>query len=193
MYELEGRFQGVKLKKFVFLSVFLLLGGCLSLTYQGVDEGVSSASVRFSKGYQVGIGDGAMDNYAISNTGKCEDIGLAARFMSTTRKTSLVNVPSGNEIRIIAHVEYSATDGSSYAYGGFVLHGRELFCTNSASFSPASGTSYSVVHKSNKYLQCYLEVVDDRTGLPPRDLKIDNGSVCPKMYARNYGAITFAD
>lgn len=188
-----GGVLGGKLNKFVFLAVFLLLGGCLSLTYQAVGDGVPSASVRFAKGYQVGLGDGAVDNYAISNTGECEDIGLAAVFMSTTGKSSLVNVPSGNEVRIIAHTEYYISEGTSYAHGGFALHGRNAFCTNSASFSPVSGGSYSVSHKSNKYLQCELIVVDDMTGFPPIDLKIYNGSGCPKFYTRKYGAIMFAD
>lgn len=174
--------------------LFLLLSGCLSLTYQGVEQGAPSAVMTFSKGYEVGFGDGAMDNYAIANAGDCEQLGLAARFMSTTGMMSHVKVPSRQRVLVIAHVEYFVGEGVSLAPGGGILtHHREFPCTQSASFAPRDGASYSVVNRSYKDGRCRLEIIDQATRLPPPDIQVRAGSGCPKGYAPRYGAIKFLD
>lgn len=173
--------------------LLLLVGGCLSLTYQEVERGAPSAVITFSKGYDVGLGDGAMDNYAISNTGNCDGVGLAARFMSTTGNMSHVRIPSNQRVLVIAHVEYFVGEGVSPAPGGFTTHHREFPCTTSASFVPRDGASYSAVNRSYKDGRCRLEIVDQATNMPPPDIQVQAGSGCPKGYASRYGAITFLD
>jgi hypothetical protein len=168
----------MQLKKWAATSLLLMMSACATVeAYQSASPASgATSSLSFVRGARDGFGYSSLQDLLISDTGRCEDLKLAANIVWTTPKEKSVVVYSDRQLTILASTLWVVSTG--YAQTSMPT------CHKYAKFTPKSGASYVIKLASPLAQDCILSVIDNTTGIPPSDLLVQDGATCLRDFRR---------
>lgn len=181
------------------IAIFVALSlGCTACTsrapiglYEGAPTTVPSSTVTFTKGYETIVRGPGSQEYVLFDNPNCDDAHRAAVF-AYMRKGKVRSIPleSGRKRFITATTSYFITTNITPAGNGAIYTMGGVPCSETVSFTPAAGRSYTVSQWATLG-KCKLNILDDATQSAPSDLAKETNIQCTPVEPPKSGLLTF--